>query len=687
MVAEEVAVQVEKVEEVEEVEAVAAEEKVEERMQVEEVEEVVEESVAVQVEKVEEMVAEEEVEEVVEEVVEEAAEERVEEGVEEGVEEEVAMDDSATDETVAAVEVAVDAVAEMAEMLEKVAVEKEVAFAATDNKKVNEPSASSFCSNIMSNGPRRRRVAVEDFNPLSEQWEDNSTDGETYYGDDDGDDEDEDDEGQADEDEEVEIVSEVAVEAAEEVVVEAAEAVMDVAVEVVVDNVLEATAVETVAMEVSSSVPLVIQYKKLPYCMSVIRSDVENNTTEIHPPSRSAAVATPAKESKRSVCEKDERLEWRLNKLNCEPWVVAQLISVVSEWGVTVGHVDRNQNYAAFERHAFDAFRALLEKDGIKFNHSLVRVDGNGTCFNNGIVASAGLPRYFRKSSRNDGKEMITPLQLKTLVSIELHDHPFKMIGEMSYIDTFIYNEDGNYKLAYPDLYANLPPQSKTEVMADYLAMSSKYSREKTFNNELVALVTARMLSVELHQYSDKLLTWVVVNDNTEANLYKIYLMNGSDHFWTWLHNDELPGLGHSKVFTSEETDSFNRMEGPLFEFDEMLSRKLPKVVRAAVRKKTRTIRVLAEAGVREEIENNALRASKRRLYSLFILQWVLRNVGSLLPSHFKDRPVDEQVKEALRAGGDWKKGRAEGRGIGPFTETVFKEAICQEVLSYLISA
>jgi hypothetical protein len=57
-------------------------------------------------------------------------------------------------------------------------------------------------------------------------------------------------------------------------------------------------------------------------------------------------------------------------------------------------------------------------------------------------------------------------------------------------------------------------------------------------------MVTARMLNIELHQYGDELFTWVDVNDKSKTPLPQVYVMNGKNHFWAWLHNSELPGAG-----------------------------------------------------------------------------------------------------------------------------------------------
>jgi hypothetical protein len=123
----------------------------------------------------------------------------------------------------------------------------------------------------------------------------------------------------------------------------------------------------------------------------------------------------------------------------------------------------------------------------------------------------------------------------------------------------------------------------------------------------------------------------------------------------------------------------------PLYCFDRELSNTRLVQSKAYRRSKLRSLSALAKAGKPAREAAYALKASKRRLYSLYVLQFVLRNVGSLLPASFKDRPVDQQVAEALRIGGDWVKGKADRGGFfGPFTVDVFKEAICQLILVFL---
>jgi hypothetical protein len=218
--------------------------------------------------------------------------------------------------------------------------------------------------------------------------------------------------------------------------------------------------------------------------------------------------------------------------------------------------------------------------------------------------------------------------------------------------------------------------------MADYQYMCSQYQLVGTHNNELVTLVTAQMLGIQLHMYGADAFTWHEANKIQEGAL-TFYVMNGCNHFWGWLHNSELSCDGMAHI--DNDIRGLDLINPCLFGFSKPLSNTpLPKSKRAR-RKGCRTLEALAAVGKAAEDLQIKERAEKFRHHMHYVLQFVLSHVGSLLPDDFKSRRTDEQVVEAVRIGGDWIKGRAEKeRGLGPFTEKVFKDIFCQEVLAYL---
>lgn len=459
---------------------------------------------------------------------------------------------------------------------------------------------------------------------------------------------------------------------------------------------------EVVLVGAHSAPSAAVRYDKLPYCMKVIRNNVKNNKEEVmvNLPSNNTA-HPPAVEQEESIpaVVKDERLEDLLDRLNAK--FEKSLIQVISEWGVMYGpNAAEDDSDAEFECRMFEVLRLHLAKEGIQFDHSLVRVDGNGTCFNNSIVAAIQLCRYFRDSSRDDGRVIITPQQLKVLVAVELFKNPFKPLGNLSYIDTFLYYHDAEYRRAYPEMHYNmLSVESQEEVMADYLVMCTQYTHVKTFNNELITMVTAQMLQIEVDQYSDSLFTWVKGNLPLQKDkvLPKVILMNNGNHFWTWLHNSE---LGRKKKMKPAELRAeglhWMATEEALFEFDEVATREKLDHLKAPRRARGRSLAALGRKQLEADEQRMKERGKKQRLYSLYLLQFVLRHVGSLLPPIYKDIPVEDQVAKALHIGGGWSirnqrlnKGIAfwekKLQGMLPFTEEIFKEVLCQQVLSYLV--
>jgi hypothetical protein len=222
--------------------------------------------------------------------------------------------------------------------------------------------------------------------------------------------------------------------------------------------------------------------------------------------------------------------------------------------------------------------------------------------------------------------------------------------------------------------------------------MCSQYQNVGSYNNEIVSIVTAELLGLTIHQFGDELNHWVVYNHKDDHIAPRdVYLVNYGDHYWTFMDNNELPGRG-VKAYTSVELEQFSHNNKVVYEVNEKAIKVASEILTIPKTRRYggRTIKKLIEANNRREKVRlryvESVIDPQKRMISFCILLFVMKHVGGLIPVEFRNRSGPEQVAEALRLGGNWKKGDTIDvceRGL-PFTEVVFKEIFCQGVLSFL---
>jgi hypothetical protein len=458
--------------------------------------------------------------------------------------------------------------------------------------------------------------------------------------------------------------------------------------------------------------------KLLPPSMAVILTDLWNGVTEVpvhipQPTAESLGVVSiiaqtnkktqkkgkKGKKTKEETTEvpaevkvpavvKNPALEDLVQNFNLRIKQQLYHAEVVTEFGVhNKGTKAKCAAEAKFEIQAFKQFRFLLSTMKVKFDHSLVRVDGNGSCYTYSTLASILLSRYYFNNSAYARR--ITAQQLKVMVAKEMLENPHKLTDDkVAFIDCWLRHEDPEWIAAYPKgSFAVMSELEKDELLADYRHMCATYPKVEQYNSELISLVTARLLGLRMHQFSQSLQTWVVFNEGENMPpRHDVFLMNNGCHYWTWIHNSEIRNQGVVLFPSPLDKQKYN-LTKIVCDFTNEQVEPITEPIFPAKRLPERQLRYLGNAYAEAERKLCESRKVKRRWHLHHMLCFVLSHVGGLLSDTEKNGLTQaEQVERVFERGKDWKKEVKSLHGYwGAFNEEVFKDVFCQGVLAFTI--
>jgi hypothetical protein len=200
---------------------------------------------------------------------------------------------------------------------------------------------------------------------------------------------------------------------------------------------------------------------------------------------------------------------------------------------------------------------------GIPFQHVLIRVEGDGTCFTYSSLETVLLMQHFQDLLvSKEGRVVPEAIAVKRAVLAKLSRSAMELTtsGEVLFIDHFknhhMYDGRRAYADAYPGPFTELDSVSQAEVLHDFKYDCYSNQSIEAFNSELVSTVMATEMCVTSHQLGNLLGSWQEYNQG--SMLMNTYQCNIGGHYWGFLEADEVK---QTKIYSSVELAQLKRME------------------------------------------------------------------------------------------------------------------------------
>jgi hypothetical protein len=284
------------------------------------------------------------------------------------------------------------------------------------------------------------------------------------------------------------------------------------------------------------------------------------------------------KEAGQMPVVKDEDLEAAVDKLNEKLRQERSYeVVVVTEWGLLNGHrlpqrlkkgKGHDPDMLKIEKQCFLEMKVRCLDKGLPFQHVLIRVEGDGTCFTYSSLEAVLLMQHFQQKISRGGGMVPDAKAVKKAVLAKLSTSAMEVTRSgLLFIDEFknhhVVMPGGlMYASAYPGDFAELDEVSKQEILHDFKFECFTGQKVSSFNSELVSTMMAMEMGVTNNQFGNQMGSWQEYNKSTQPPLMETYQCNMNSHYWGLIDANEIK---QTQVYSDAQLAQLKRVEDFVF--------------------------------------------------------------------------------------------------------------------------